>query len=193
LPYQGRSRKNRTSNHITGMINKFFFSTIGESDIYVPFQINWVTTSNNNTNPACVNGGWVISEQNTKIRYNISDSANCVSGGCPITQEGTAIANIRTGSQSVIMTLNFEGLGEAQDAGAFERIEFLLNSQLLARGSSAGGGLHCAPAVPIVKAIIVPGPYLLSANTDYEFRINFTTGDALYHVGAYYEIKLIFS
>jgi len=175
------------------MIKKFFFSTIGETTIInVPFALNWETTSNNSTNEACVDGGWVISNQNTRIRYNISDSANCVTGGCPITQVGTATANIQVGSSDVIMELDFEGLGEAEAAGSFERIEFLLNNALLARGSSAGGGLGCAPAIPIVKEVIIAGPYLLLANQNYTFTINFTTGDPLFHVGAYYEINLTF-
>ncbi len=174
------------------MINKFFFSTIRDSEIFIPFDIDWELTSNNSTNAGCLDGGWVVSNQNTKIRYNISDSSNC-GGTCPITQQGTAIANINTGSSNILMNLQFEGKGELQAAGSFERIEFLLNTVLLARGSSAGGGLGCAPAGPIVKQVIVPGPYLLEANTSYQFRINFTTGDALFHVGAFYEIDLSFT
>lgn len=159
---------------------------------FIPFDLSWGATSNNSSNAGCLDGGWVISEENTKIRFNISDSSNC-GGTCPITQTGTATATINVGSVDVQMNLDFTGLGEAQAAGSFERIEFRLNATLLARGSSAGGGLGCAPAIPIVKQIIVPGPYLLLANTTYQFNISFTTGDGLYHLGAFYEIKLSFA
>lgn len=175
------------------MIRGFYLSTIGgKEEIFVPFDIEWNTTSNNSTDPGCADGGWVISNQNTRIRFNVSDSANC-GGTCDITQVGVATAIIQTGSQNILMDLDFEGLGEAQAAGAFERIEFRLNNTLLARGSSAGGGLGCAPAIPIVKEILVEGPYNLLPNTQYEFRINFTTGDRLFHVGAFYEINLSFT
>lgn len=160
---------------------------------FVPFEINWTTTSNNSSDAGCVDGGWVITEENTRIRFNISDSLNC-GGSCPITQTGTATATIDVGNSNVEMFLQFDGMGEAQDSG-FENIEFYLDNVLLAKGTSTGGGLGCnnGVSVPITKTIVVAEPYLLNANTQYEFKIDFTTGDNLFHVNAYYEIKLSFA
>ena len=49
--------------------------------------------------------------------------------------------------------------------------------------------------VPVVgvKTYLVAPPYLLIAGTVYTFKIDFTTNDNLYQVGAYYEVNLKFT
>jgi hypothetical protein len=46
---------------------------------------------------------------------------------------------------------------------------------------------------PVIKEYIIPPPYLLNKNTNYQFRVEFDSGDGLYHVGSFYQIDLSFS
>ena len=89
------------------------------------------------------------------------------------------------------MTLSFNGIGELQDPG-YEAISFTLDDDLVAEGEAAGGNLECAMG-PIIPNIIIPGPYTLPKNTFHTFVIDFTTNDAQFHVGAYYQINLSFT
>lgn len=146
----------------------------------------WTTTVNNTCNAT----PWVISNNNSTIRYNIEDSANC-GGSCGATQSGTATATITVGASDVDMDLDFEGIGELE-ASAFEKISFDLNGTEVARANAAGGGLGCAMG-PVVKTFITAPPYRLNANTTHTLFIDFTTADANYHVGAYYEVDLSFT
>ena len=151
-----------------------------------PFNINWVTTVNN----PCDANPWAISENNTSVRYNITDSLDC-GGTCDDIQAGTATANITVGSEKdVDMYLTFSGIGELEQSN-FELISFSLDDNVLATGNAAGGGLGCEMG-PIVQNIIIPGPYRLEKNTSHTFLIDFTTNDQFYHVGAYYQINLSF-
>jgi hypothetical protein len=155
---------------------------------FAPFDINWVTTTNNpcnNPNP------WVLTKENTSIRYNIEDSANC-GGTCGATQSGTATANIQVGDDGdVLMYLNFSGIGELE-ASNFELMNFYLDGQLIAKGRAAGGGLGCLCG-PIIQNIIIPSPYLLKKSKSYTFNIQFTTNDGLFHVNSYYQVDLTFA
>lgn len=151
----------------------------------IPNGINWALTVNNPCNPA----PWLITENSTRIRYNVVDSLNC-GGTCNAIQSGTATALITVGSKDTDMVLSFEGMGEIEDAN-FELIRFVLNGVELAKAHALGGDQGCGSA-PVVKQIIVPGPYRLTALTNYTFRIDFTTNDELFHTGAFYEIKLDF-
>ena len=63
---------------------------------------------------------------------------------------------------------------------------------LLARATSQDLDLGCDMG-PVIKEYIIEPPYELFCNTEYQFRIIFTSGDSLYHVGAYYQINLSFS
>jgi hypothetical protein len=153
--------------------------------IFVPFDLVWSTTVDNPCDP----NPWVISGNNTSIRYNVVDSSDC-GGTCNEIQSGTATANITVGSKDVDMYLTFSGIGELEDPD-FELISFSLNGNELATGNAAGGDLGCEMG-PIVQNIIVPGPYRLNKNENYTFFIDFTTNDQFYHVGCYYQINLSF-
>jgi hypothetical protein len=161
-----------------------------KSETFIPFSISWTTSSNNSSNAGCEDGGWVVNSDGDVVRFNVSDSANC-GGSCSVTQTGTATANITTGTDNINMQLNIDGMAELQDPN-FERIRFFIDDVEIANATSAGGGLGCTSG-PVVKNIIIPGPYLFLANTSYEFKISFTTGDALFHVDSFYEINLSFT
>jgi hypothetical protein len=146
----------------------------------------WATTVNNPCNAA----PWVISNQNLKIRYNVSDSQNC-GGSCINTQSGTATATITVGALDVNMGLSFNGIGELE-APDFEKITFSLDGIQVADAHAAGGNLDCAMG-PVVQTFATPPPYLLLAGTVHTFFIDFTTNDGLYHLGSFYEIDLTFT
>ena len=136
--------------------------------------------------------GWNVTIQDKtensisqSLQFKVEDSANC-GGNNSNTQNGTATANIQvTGSESIILELEFSGIGEAQSAG-YDLIKFELDGVIIGDGHAPGGGLGCASdsvAVnPASPQSLDPGPHALI--------INFTTNDGSYHVDAYYEIKL---
>ena len=136
--------------------------------------------------------GWNVTIQNKtensisqSLQFKVEDSANC-GGNNSNTQNGTATANIQvTGSESIILELEFSGIGEAQSAG-YDLIKFELDGVIIGDGHAPGGGLGCASdsvAVnPASPKSLDPGPHTLI--------IDFTTNDGQYHVDAYYEIKL---
>ena len=148
--------------------------------------LSWTTTVSN----SCNSTPWVISAGNQSIKYNISDSYDC-GGSCTATQAGTATATITVGSSATSLNLNFEGIGELQDAN-FEKIEFKLNGTLVAKAQAAGGNLGCQMG-PVVKTFITNPPYALAANSTNTLFINFTTNDGRYHKNAYYEVDLSFN
>jgi hypothetical protein len=148
--------------------------------------LTWTTTK---VNP-CSSAPWVISAGNQTIRYNVVDSVNC-GGTCSATQSGTATATITVGNSATNLNLDFEGLGELQDAD-YEKITFKLNGTLVARAQAQGGQQGCAMG-PVVKTFITNPPYALSANSTNTLLIEFTTNDGKFHIGAYYEVELSFS
>jgi hypothetical protein len=152
-------------------------------------NISWNLVQNTDVS-GCQDGGWVVSNSGMSVRYNIANSLNC-GGSCNITQTGTATATINVGSQNLNMALSFEGIAERQ-ATNFENIRFFLNNVEVARATSPGGNLGCQFG-PAVSTFLVASPYPLNANTQYTLRIEFTTGDALYHVGCFYDADLIFT
>ena len=135
--------------------------------------------------------GWNVTIQEApdreisqSLQFKVEDSANC-GGNNGNTQNGTATANIQVnGSSPLTLELDFSGIGEAQSAG-YDRIIFYLNGNVIGDGQAPGGGLGCAADSVLVNnagpQILDPGPHTLI--------IEFTTGDAAYHVDAYYEIK----
>ena len=135
--------------------------------------------------------GWNVTIQDKtensisqSLQFKVEDSANC-GGDNGNTQNGTATANIQVnGSSPLTLELDFSGIGEAQSAG-YDRIIFKLNGNVIGDGQAPGGGLGCAADSVLVNnagpQILDPGPHTLI--------IEFTTGDAAYHVDAYYEIK----
>jgi hypothetical protein len=152
-------------------------------------SISWNLVQNTDVS-GCQDGGWVVSNSGMNVRYNIANSLNC-GGSCNITQTGTATATINVGGQNLNMALSFEGLAERQ-ASSYELISFFLNNVEVAKATSPGGNLGCqfGPAVP---TFLVASPYPLNANTQYTLRIEFTTGDSLYHTGCFYDADLVFT
>jgi len=147
-------------------------------------QVSWDLAF---TNP-CSAGPWVVSNENKTIRYNIEDSTNC-GGTCSSVQSGVATATI-TVPAAHTLRIDFDGMIERQNAG-FDRISFVLDGVTVATAASEGAGAGCTMGAPI-KNIIVPGSYLLEPGV-HTLVITFTTGDALYHNDAYYEVDLIFT
>ena len=135
--------------------------------------------------------GWNVTIQEVSdteisqsLQFKVEDSANC-GGSNGNTQNGTATANIQVnGSSALTLELDFSGIGEAQSAG-YDRIIFYLDGNVIGDGQAPGGGLGCAADSVLVNnegpQSLDPGPHTLI--------IEFTTGDAAYHVDAYYEIK----
>lgn len=62
---------------------------------------------------------------------------------------------------------------------------------LMATATSAGGNLGCAMG-PVIKNFDVSPPYTLAPGS-YQLRVDFTTADALFHFGCYYQLELSFS
>ena len=65
------------------------------------------------------------------------------------------------------------------------------NGVLIAEGASTVEDMGCVMG-PINTSYIIQPPYRLEANRTHSFVIDFTTGDELYHVDAYYEVDLSF-
>jgi len=57
---------------------------------------------------------------------------------------------------------------------------------LLASATSAGGGSGCEMG-PADQTYFINPPYKLIRNKQYKLKINFTSGDELFHVGSYYQ------
>jgi len=142
---------------------------------------------------------WVITNNGHKVRFVIEDSANC--GGINSqTQSGYALATIHVGANDVEMGLDFEGITEYENTG-YENIQFKLdgpsfNNVELARATSAEQGLGCTFFGPLLeenKIYSVAPPYLLLSGNTYTFRIDFTTFDAQFHTGCYYQVNLTFN
>lgn len=164
---------------------------------FVPFTgaLSWSTTTNTEGVAGCEKAKWVISDDNLSLRYEIADAPNCLPNGdpgaCDLTQIASATATITVGDTDIYMGLDFEGMGESQDAG-YERIKFKLDDTEVANATSQDLNGGCV-MVPVIETYIVPSPYLLSANTTHLFTIEFTTGDSAFHKDAYYQINLSFS
>jgi hypothetical protein len=162
-----------------------------ETELYDEFD-NPLNTGQLEGNP------WVVSLGGSRIRVNVEDSENCDCTyelpGCTSpavnteTQTAYAQATITAPPDSdVSLGFSFSGVAE-EEASGFENIVFILNGTTVASATSPGtiGGNTCemGPAVP---TYFVPPPYVLPAGSVNTLEIYFTTGDPLYHVGAYYQ------
>jgi hypothetical protein len=63
---------------------------------------------------------------------------------------------------------------------------------LLASATSAGGGLGCEMG-PAVQTYFINPPYNLIKNKQYKLRINFSSGDGLFHVNSFYQANYTLS
>lgn len=147
------------------------------------FTIDWTVSQSNVSQPY----GWQITDSGNTVKFLVEDSTNC-GGTNSLTQYGTAIASI-TAQGGILLTPSLSGIAELQDAG-FESMRLFLNDVEILSATSAGGNLECAMG-PAVQTVIVPGPYRLNNGVN-TFRLNFSTGDGLYHVNSFYECKLSF-
>jgi len=152
----------------------------GDTCEVVSIDITWMTT---------VEGGgeWVVTNDGTTIRFNIDNSVDC-GGSNSNVQSGTARARIFP-ADSYDLTLEIVGISELDDN--FELMTVSLNRQPLVSATSDALGLECGMG-PVIFTEILPPPYTLSADSRYTFKIDFTTGDNLDHVDAYYELNLVF-
>jgi hypothetical protein len=155
--------------------------------------LNWTTTKNTTVTTGCESAGWVITNNNLTIRFNVAPSLNCVSGGCNITQVANATATITVGAVDTYLNISWVGMGERQ-ATSYDIMSFILDGVIVSSGRAPGGGLQCAGGDgPIVQTIIVPGPYFLPANTVHTLVLDFSTVDNLFHSNSYYEANLSFT
>lgn len=148
-----------------------------------PVDLSWTTSDLG----LLGGGGWVITNDGKTIRYNIEDSANCNGTNSNI-QTGFAEATI-TISQPFALRLDIIGIAELHDAD-FELMTVSLNDQDVVSATATDLDLGCAMG-PSQFTEIAPGPYDLTTG-EHKFAISFTTNDELYHVGAFYELNLVF-
>jgi uncharacterized protein (TIGR02145 family) len=146
--------------------------------------------------PGCESAGWVITNNNLTIRFNVAPDGNCQPVGsinCMETQLANATATITVGDIGTNLNISWEGMGE-REATPFDKMSFILNGVVVSSGNAPGGQLGCAGGDgPIVQTIFVPGPYFLAANTVNTLVLDFTTADAAYHSNSYYEANLSFT
>lgn len=150
------------------------------------FGLDWQTDLDN----PCSDSSWVISNNNTQLRFNIEDSKNC-GGNCDKIQRGSAVANITVGPRDVFLNLDFDGIGELQ-APNYELIYFNLDGTKIADAHAAGGNYGCNFG-PVLKTYHVTGPYKLLKGTKHRLEVNFTTNDNLFHKSCYYQVNLSFT
>jgi len=150
----------------------------------IPVEMSWVTDQQNVTAPA---GGWEISNDGRKIRFNIEDSQNC-GGNNSKTQSGSATATIVTPDDYKFIPV-VRGHAEMQDS-SFEQMLIAINGDYIIKSTSPGGGLGCVMGnLAIIE--LLPPPYILPPGIN-TFTITFTTGDGLYQKDAFYELNLFF-
>ena len=169
LEDNGLTNGPNTSNDDKNGINNFWNGLAGDADY------GWNIT-------APIEAANEISQS---LQFKVEDSANC-GGSNPDEQRGKATADIQiNGETPVVLDIDFSGIGEAQSAGC-DLIEFKLNGSIIGSGQAPGGGLGCTSdsvtVIPANQQTLNPGPHSLI--------IDFTTNDGLFHVDAYYEIKL---
>ena len=147
-----------------------------------PFSVTWSTTAFG----VIGSGGWIITNDGLSIRFAIEDSENC-GGPNGIVQGGTASATIAV-SETFELQAIIDGISELQDSG-FENMDVTLDGLPIVAATSTDSGLGCAMGPSIIN-FLVPQPIVITPG-NHVFEINFSTGDPLFHVGAYYELNLI--
>lgn len=183
--YSSNNQCQNSTDRILDSINYHFNNCCTCPKLPV-FGLEWETTLNN----PCSDSSWVISDNNTQLRFNIENSKNC-GGNCNATQSGTAIANITVGDKDVFLNLDFFGIGELQ-APNFEKIKFTLDNMVIADAHAAGGGKGCQFG-PVIKNYFVQAPYKLLKGTKHKLEGFFTTNDNLFHKDCFYQVNLSFN
>lgn len=140
------------------------------------------------------------------LRLDWENDANC-GGVNPYTQSaGAQLVLYATVTSQLKIT--WQGMGERQDP-EFERMDLwfarcqengtlITPESLVGSASSPGGGLGCAhdapggPVGPVVSHPTGPQFLTMTGGNFYRIRIAATTGDSLYHTGAWYQFALDF-
>jgi hypothetical protein len=81
------------------------------------------------------------------------------------------------------------GVSELQNAG-YENMLIEVDGVSVISATSTESHLGCQMG-PSISTTLVPLPLVLGAGP-HTFNLSFTTADPLYHVGAYYELNLVF-
>lgn len=149
-----------------------------------PFSISWDT----NAGGLIGSGGWTVFNDGLRIRFEIEDSGNC-GGSNENIQSGTATATIQV-SETYELRADIDGVSELQDTG-FENMAVQLDGTDIVQATSRDLDQECAMGPSIVD-FLQEQPFILTPG-EHTFSISFTTADELYHVGAFYELNLIFN
>jgi len=134
---------------------------------------------------------WVTQAGGNFIRVNVEDSLDpedCAgSNNNPQTAE--AVGTITVGATALDLDLTLSGLGE-EEFYNIEIMDVFVNGDLVATAHSPGtlGYGTCAMG-PVAVTYLVAPPYALAANAVHTLVLEFTTGDAVYHEGAYYAAR----
>jgi hypothetical protein len=148
-----------------------------------PVFLEWKNIIVNNS---CNPNPWTVSRDQRRIRYDFVDSANC-GGTCSSTQSGSAELFIPASSGLRSLNISFSGRGERESTG-FERFAATLNGETILDASSPGGGLQCQMG-PLLTSYPLGQSVSLLPNIDYVLFISSTTGDSLFHVGAFHDFE----
>jgi hypothetical protein len=149
-----------------------------------PLSVSWQDVTSNGLLGA---GGWKISNDGRTIRFAVEDSENC-GGPNGLVQSGTAGALI-TVSEDYLFVPEIVGVSELQNTN-FENMLIEVDGVSVISATSTELYLGCQMG-PSISTTLVPLPLVLGAGP-HTFNLSFTTADPLYHVGAYYELNLVF-
>lgn len=118
---------------------------------------------------------WVISQENTVIRFNVERSANCGGTNANI-QSGTATATITVGPIAALFSFQLSGAGELENSN-FDLMTLKFDGNQVGFANAAGGGQGCVDG-PVVFALQTTLPIVLPPNTVHTFELLFTTAGA---------------
>ncbi len=90
------------------------------------------------------------------------------------------------------MTVTWSGMGERQSAVLYDRMTLKVDGVEVARAAAPGGGLECAGVGLVISTPEPPYVAVLEGGLQHTIRIETTTGDENYHIGAYYQFEISF-
>ena len=90
------------------------------------------------------------------------------------------------------MTVTWSGMGERHEAG-YDKMTLKVDGVEVASAAAPGGGLLCPGGVgPVISTPEPPYVAVLEGGLQHTIRIETTTGDENYHIGAYYQFEISF-
>lgn len=152
-------------------------------DLSIAWNFNWDGQVSGNP--------WTLNPNLSSIRIDVEDSFNCGGPNGNI-QNGQAVATITVGNSNVDLDFIINGLGERELQG-YETLTISINNNIIGMSKSPGGNLGCDGGVGPVIITQQPQTQTLLANNQYTISIDFSTIDDSFHVGAFYEIDLLFN